>query len=442
MFRRIISLAAVALTISAVPAHAQFGKLKDKVKAKVSEKTEKKVDCLLGEIFKDGKCVKDTKAADDKKVSKDSDDDEKASGGDGTAASLAKVNTMRPGQGAWANFDFMPGNRPLFVDDLTRDRVGNFPKRMELDGGTYEIVEWEGKRWLSATSEGNFHVILPEALPERWTMEFDITVPWWGMYVYPGKVAEGLPNDHLTQMIYLGVSGQVSNGAKGNKTEFDPRNLFGRFFFSTCIENCNEADIERNHATWKDNGLSQPMRVRVQADGAYMKVYLNEKRVANMPNMGRWQGNQLNFYFRDHNADEGTPLIGNFSINAGGRELYDALMADGRLAVQGIYFDTGKDRIRPESSGTLAEISAVMSEHPELKLTIEGHTDNVGDAVANQKLSEARAAAVVAALTAAPYKVGADRFKSVGLGPSKPARPNDTPEGRQANRRVELVVQK
>lgn len=354
-------------------------------------------------------------------------------------SSADKVNALKPGQGAWANYDFVPGNRPLFVDDFSRDRVGNFPKRLELKSGMFEIVEWESRRFVRAGAEGAFSIILPEPLPERWTMEFDATIPWWGMAIYPGEAETDLPDADSRQQIQLGVTSIVANG-KGVKTEWDPRSQFGEHAFHKCIELCSKEDIERAAATWDDGEKTDLVRVRIHADGSYMKVYFNEQRVANMPNMGRWQGKQINIAYHSFNKDQ--PLISGFSINAGGRDMYDALMADGRLAVQGIYFDVGSDRIRAESSGTLKEIADVLGEHPDLKLTIEGHTDNVGDAAANQKLSERRAAAVVAALAGAPYSVARDRLNSVGLGATKPAKPNDTPEARQANRRVELVVQK
>ena len=80
----------------------------------------------------------------------------------------------------------------------------------------------------------------------------------------------------------------------------------------------------------------------------------------------------------------------------------------------------------------------MLAEHAELRLTIEGHTDDVGDAAANRALSERRAAAVKAALVAS-YGVGADRLEAQGLGSSKPAVQGTTPDARAANRRVELV---
>ena len=133
-------------------------------------------------------------------------------------------------------------------------------------------------------------------------------------------------------------------------------------------------------------------------------------------------------------------LFGNFRIAAGGKKLYDALVDTGRVATQGIYFDTGSDRIRPESSPTLKEIGTMLKEHPDLKLAIEGHTDNVGSAAANQALSEKRAAAVRQALVDT-YQVDGARLEAKGLGQTKPAGSNDTPEGRQSNRRVELAKQ-
>ncbi len=106
--------------------------------------------------------------------------------------------------------------------------------------------------------------------------------------------------------------------------------------------------------------------------------------------------------------------------------------------VYDLYFDFNRDVIREESEPTLREIAEVLRRNPDWKLSIEGHTDNVGAAAANQTLSEQRAAAVKAALVSS-YGVDAGRLESKGLGATKPATKNDTAEGRQTNRRVELV---
>jgi outer membrane protein OmpA-like peptidoglycan-associated protein len=120
--------------------------------------------------------------------------------------------------------------------------------------------------------------------------------------------------------------------------------------------------------------------------------------------------------------------------------LYDALAAKGRWVTQGILFATGKADIQPESRPVLKEIASTMKQHGDLKILIEGHTDNVGSAASNLTLSDARAAAVKTALVA-DFGITADRITTKGLGDTKSVAPNTTPLGRAQNRRVEIVKQ-
>ena len=109
------------------------------------------------------------------------------------------------------------------------------------------------------------------------------------------------------------------------------------------------------------------------------------------------------------------------------------------MATQGIFFDTNSDVIRPESTPTLRDIGEMLNAHGDLALTIEGHTDSEGDDDYNLELSERRAQAVVRYLVE-EYDVASNRLAAEGLGESAPVGDNSTPEGRQQNRRVELVV--
>jgi OmpA-OmpF porin, OOP family len=167
-----------------------------------------------------------------------------------------------------------------------------------------------------------------------------------------------------------------------------------------------------------------------------VKAYVNGIRVANVPNANVGRGKVIVVGIPGGNDEPG--YLSNIRVAAGGKPLYDAIMADGRVATHGILFDTGSDRIRGESKPTLDLIGQMLTSHADLKLTIEGHTDNVGSATSNQTLSDKRAAAVRQYLIAT-YHVDASRLASKGLGSTKPAVSNDTPEGRQQNRRVELV---
>ena len=112
------------------------------------------------------------------------------------------------------------------------------------------------------------------------------------------------------------------------------------------------------------------------------------------------------------------------------------LDTQGHIALY-VNFDFNKATLKPDAAPVIAQVVALMKANPDLKVTIEGHTDNIGMHDYNQKLSEARAAAVVAAVAAGG--VDAARMSSAGFGPDKPIAPNETDAGRAKNRRVELV---
>jgi outer membrane protein OmpA-like peptidoglycan-associated protein len=110
----------------------------------------------------------------------------------------------------------------------------------------------------------------------------------------------------------------------------------------------------------------------------------------------------------------------------------------GHASVYGIYFDTGKADVKPESDATLKEIAKLLQEHPDLKLYVVGHTDSEGGFDMNLELSRRRGDAVVNVLTE-KYGVAPARLRAFGDGPTAPVASNDTEEGRAKNRRVELV---
>lgn len=113
------------------------------------------------------------------------------------------------------------------------------------------------------------------------------------------------------------------------------------------------------------------------------------------------------------------------------------LAADGRIALYGIFFDTGKAVVKPESAPTLEQIVKLLNAEPKQKLFVVGHTDAVGELEANLTLSADRAKAVVKELTT--RGINASRLKAAGVGPWAPVATNRTDDGKAKNRRVELV---
>ena len=232
--------------------------------------------------------------------------------------------------------------------------------------------------------------------------------------VYPGTTA-------------LGVSAVVLGELKGNREV--------RFAIHVTID----GDAETLKGTIKGTGAGR------------FPVLLNDER-AELPAVratGSLGNRNAEFVFLD---DPENPLTLRFRIGDEKLEVVRisypmetsrierALAASRRLAVYGIQFEFGSDRIRPVSEAVLREIADVLKKHRAWKVSIEGHTDSIGSDADNQQLSERRAAAVKNALVH-QYGIGAGVLTTAGFGESRPTDTNETLQGRARNRRVELVLQ-
>jgi OOP family OmpA-OmpF porin len=320
---------------------------------------------------------------------------------------------------AWANYDFVPGQRTLFYTDFTEDQVGNFPRRLEYKTGAMEIVEFEGgQRALKATSTSDLIIPLPEVLPEKFTIELDvINRNSRGVASNTFEIAGG--REGLSQDKY----NEVGWGHNGLSVTGGPVQTSAM---------AKDEDIQRY--------VGRPASFRILGDGKYLKLYADEKRIANIPNADFKRDKALFLRLEARDDDQNAVYVTRIRVAESQKTIYDALEAEGRWATQGILFDTGKSEVKPESTPTLKQIAAALKEHPDLRVEIQGHTDNVGKADANLKLSQARAEAVKASLTG-EYGVSADQLTAKGYGDTKPAADNASAEGRANNRRVELVKQ-
>jgi OmpA-OmpF porin, OOP family len=415
-------LAGLALGVAPSTAEAQFGKrLKDAVKRTAEDKgiqkaTEKESQAIDGAVDGGGEESADTSAGSEATTGAAAPGAAASGPAPETGTATAAAKPKNAGEGAFVNFDFVPGERVLFYDDYAGDNVGDFPRRFEFAEGNADVAEWEGAKWLRVVKSSKFAIPLPETLPQRFTIEFD--------FVTNHTASNGWP-------IMLNASGSDVNWeSQGNS------NPTVRFMYNKGGVYVGKIESEAPAGGDLENKV---IRARIMVDGKYTKVYMNGMRVANAPNADLGRSNKVQFWVPGYDP-EGVQatLVGRVRIAAGGKKLYDALAEKGRVATQGIYFDSGSDAIRQESAPTLKEIGTMLKEHPELKLTIEGHTDNVGKAESNQALSGKRAAAVRQYLID-NYQVDGARLEAKGLGQTKPVGSNDTAEGRQQNRRVELV---
>lgn len=158
-----------------------------------------------------------------------------------------------------------------------------------------------------------------------------------------------------------------------------------------------------------------------------------------------YHGNELWIYV---NANTSSTDLDNYGIisvevqvmkqEVTAQDIQGTIAAQGKIALYGILFDTGKSDIKPESEKAINAIATYLQQNPEVTIYIVGHTDNVGDLAMNQKLSRSRGESVKNFLVTR-HGIAAVRLTGDGVGPVCPVSTNETEEGRTLNRRVEVV---
>ena len=161
------------------------------------------------------------------------------------------------------------------------------------------------------------------------------------------------------------------------------------------------------------------------------KAYFKDTRLINIPHLGF---NPTGITIK---AGNDNMYIKNFRLSKGGVKYYKRILSEGKIIVNGIKFDVNKATLKPESMGPINRIYKLMIKQPDLKFSVEGHTDSDGNEASNLKLSKARAKTVMDKLIS--MGIDKSRLKYTGWGESKPIDNNATPEGKANNRRVEFV---
>lgn len=309
---------------------------------------------------------------------------------------------------SYARYDFVPGDKIIFEDDLVGEQPDEFPSKWDLISGRCEIRKLNGENVIAFLEEPTRITPLmsrPNYTPDVFTLEFDVyardTEYNFIRVNFHGKDTE-------TAMPELLV------GAGENGT---------RYGTSVAGTYPKEAEL-----------LNRWYHVAIAFNVRSLKVYINQHRVLNTPVT---EGKPVGITLSTTAYEGNEKFIKNIRLAAGGADLYKRVMTDGKYVTRGIKFDVNKAVIKPESMGTLNEVAKVLREHPELKFSIEGHTDSDGEDAANLKLSQARAEAVKAQLVA--LGIDAARLTCKGWGESKPVDDNATALGKANNRRVEFV---
>jgi len=307
--------------------------------------------------------------------------------------------------------DFVPGEKTIFFDDFTDMAAGDPPPHFKVRGAAPELKAAGNIRQLTANQRGS---ILPNltALPKNFT--------------YEAEIKFDVTTRALVHLILLSGTRQIlvfSTYASPNQCDLQVQLKAPKY------EDLGRKRLILNWAEPARFGLwVQDGRIRVFVNGEKQLDFnqIEMPAITSVEFANETSGANQTIGYRTVRFAESTP------------DFSQVISSSGRFVTHGILFDTGSDRIRPESAPVIQSIAKGLETNPNLRLLIEGHTDSVGNAAANLDLSRRRAEAVKSVLVA-QFKIDAERLSTAGLGPAKPIDSNDTPQGRAQNRRVELV---
>jgi outer membrane protein OmpA-like peptidoglycan-associated protein len=388
-----------------VPAAGQFGSLKKKVKDKVEKKAEDKVDKKLDDTIDKAAGDGEKESGEFEKAPEEKTDKPVATAKGGTATA--------EDMNLYTKYDFIPGDKVIFYDDLANEEMGEFPSRWKLDQGVFEIVKQHGQNWIMCTNKGAIMPKIPVGpLPPKYTVEMDFYIkggeakPHWYTIMWTDKEGQELGYINCT----YGKNARLRIGDK----DISSKDLL--------------------------NPLSSGKHtMRIMATKTTIKCYIDNERTANVPAVEGFAPYGLKVWMDLWEGEPENPmLMGAFRYAEGGKTLKQQLDEEGKIVTHGILFDSGSDKIKGESYKTLADIGALLTDNPALRLSIEGHTDSDGADDANLKLSQNRSASVRTYLID-NYKIDGGRLETKGFGESKPIDVNTSAEGKANNRRVELV---
>ncbi len=304
-----------------------------------------------------------------------------------------------------ATIEFIPGERTIFFDDFSNVGADGVPARWPIHDGRLELRTRDGVPVEEYAAE-NVSLTSPEMIvPANFTFELE----WTGSGVMEWNFRNG-KNVVLTAVVHGDLDGK---------------------FVSVQILAADGSALGSGKAA---ADTSKPFAFELWAQQRRMGIYLDGQRMTDVDEFHFAAINhfdQVETKFRD-------VAIHKVRVSETAPDFSSVINASGKFITHGIEFDADSDHLKPESAAVLKEIAAAMAKDPSLKLEIDVYTDSEGDADRNVKLSAWRAEAVRSILEA-QFGVAATRLTAHGFGPAKPLASNDNPEGRAANRRVELV---
>ena len=341
-----------------------------------------------------------------------------------------------------SKFDFVPGEKIIAVEDFSQDAVGDFPAKWNTtSSGEIKTIDGKDGKWLSLTKPGIFYPEYIKTLPENFTLEYDAAASsnyYMGSAWLEFSIIKAINEDEMKAVMRnSGDRFRYTNNSNGISVRIHPTYDNGSYYYRS-FENGSELLVYQNKQSSFTNSKNF-VHVSIWKQKTRIRVYLNQEKIIDLPKVMAGTFNRIIFspayaYTKEPDA----LFISNIRLAVGDADTRNKLLTTGKFITHGILFETGSDKINPQSYGALKEISAVLKENALLKVKIVGHTDSDGDNTANLNLSKKRALAVKNALVS-DFNIEADRMLTDGMGETQPVEPNTTAAGKANNRRVEFI---
>lgn len=343
-----------------------------------------------------------------------------------------------------AKSDFQRGSAVFFEDSFAGEKMGEFPSRWDLLGGSeVEVVNIKSVPALKF-EESKVQPLMEEKdyLPEEFTIEFDVLTQ---------PAEEGSSWDATLDFIFEAENGERVYDLRLSPETHTLNNPSGGYYGISWDWGSKAPGGNEISGEVKTSEIAKVLKkndwnhIAFSFNKRALKVYLNYYRIVNIPNQ-----KQPRSWWVEGSSDSNKGIfIRNVVMAKGAVELYGrnatdyssavekAIEETGKFVTNNILFETGKATLKPESMEEIQKVADYMKKNPSARFEVQGHTDNQGSDAVNDPLSQQRAEAVVKALE----EQGVDPFnlRPVGKGSHEPVADNGTDAGRAKNRRVEFI---
>ena len=338
----------------------------------------------------------------------------------------------------YSNYDFVPGNKVLFFDDFSNGNIGDFPVMWQTNAsGEIVTIDNHPGRWFMMGNDGFFYLNKGLNVSENFTIEMDVIVRRNDLH--PCQVFLTLFTPEKNDL-YPGMYVPGKSGIELNLGYYDKDNDIQEDHDYRVYNNSNESGGVTGRYT-KPEGLFKIDKVSklcIWVQKTRLRLYIDNVKVFDIQRAFS-EGAKVG-QIRFGTQDVCKMYITNFRVADATEDTRSKFLTDGKLISYGIYFDSGKDIVKPQSYGAIKEMATILHENPNVKVLIVGHTDSDGDDKMNLDLSKRRAENVKKVLVS-EFKIDGARITTDGKGESEPIADNKTIENKAKNRRVEFIKQ-